>query len=96
MDPHLTQITPLTSLTDYRSKMAITYTNDQAGRGRQQCDTELVPGTEIMMDHDDINFVHAHNSSSSAVLVPQPTNDRHDPLVSQVRVSESCGLTQLV
>lgn len=44
--------------------------------------TEMVPGTKIMTDVQGSRFIHAHNSASSTVLVPQPTEDIHDPLVS--------------
>lgn len=43
---------------------------------------ELLPGTELMRDVDGAHFVHAHNSGDAAVLVPQPSNDPNDPLVS--------------
>jgi hypothetical protein len=62
--------------------MATARTSGTEHDGVRNLETELIPGTEIMVDHDDVNFVHAHNSSSSTVLIPQPTNDRHDPLVS--------------
>ena len=45
-------------------------------------DVEMLPGTEIMADIQGAHFVHAQNSANSAVLVPQPSEDPHDPLVS--------------
>ena len=45
-------------------------------------DVEMLPGTEIMADIEGAHFVHAQNSANSAVLVPQPSEDPHDPLVS--------------
>lgn len=48
---------------------------------RQENSPELVPGTEIMTDLSGTHFVHAHASHESVVLIPQPTNDPHDPLV---------------
>ncbi|TKA55492.1 hypothetical protein B0A49_11454 [Cryomyces minteri] len=42
--------------------------------------TEILPGTEIMTDVPGARFVHAHNATSATVLVPQPTDDPHDPL----------------
>ena len=43
---------------------------------------EILPGTEIMTDVAGTHFVHAHNSTDSAVLIPQPSNNSNDPLVS--------------
>lgn len=39
---------------------------------------QIVPGTEIMTDVGSHHFV----KSSDRVLVPQPSEDPHDPLVS--------------
>lgn len=39
---------------------------------------QIVPGTEIMTDVRSHHFV----MSSNRVLVPQPSDDPHDPLVS--------------
>ena len=39
---------------------------------------QIVPGTEIMTDVGSHHFV----KSSDRVLVPQPSGDPHDPLVS--------------
>ncbi|KAH8884984.1 serine/threonine kinase 16 [Thozetella sp. PMI_491] len=41
---------------------------------------ELVPGTEVMADLGDAHLVHAQSSLDSVVLIPQPTDDPHDPL----------------
>ena len=46
----------------------------------QELHTQIVPGTEIMADVGSHHFVKASNR----VLVPQPSNDPHDPLVSSV------------
>jgi predicted RNA binding protein YcfA (HicA-like mRNA interferase family) len=46
----------------------------------QQLHVELLPGTEIMTDVGSHHFLKAGNSNK--VLVPQPSNDEHDPLVS--------------
>ena len=43
---------------------------------------EVLPGTEIMADVAGSHFVHAYNTSDSTVLIPQPTSDPQDPLVS--------------
>ena len=40
--------------------------------------TQIVPGTEIMVDAGDHHFV---KSAGDRVLVPQPSSDPHDPLV---------------
>lgn len=39
---------------------------------------EILPGTEVMADIGDHHFV----KGSKNVLVPQPSSDKHDPLVS--------------
>lgn len=44
-------------------------------------DLELVPGTDIFRDLGTTRFVH---DSNDVVLVPQPENDVHDPLVSVI------------
>lgn len=41
--------------------------------------TEIYPGTEIMTDVGSHHFVKA-GSGAHAVLVPQPSDDEHDPL----------------
>jgi hypothetical protein len=43
---------------------------------------EMLPGTEIMVDVDGRSSIHAHNSPSAIVLIPQPTAELDDPLVS--------------
>jgi hypothetical protein len=45
----------------------------------QELHTEIYPGTEIMTDVGTHHFVKSHGQS---VLVPQPSDDEHDPLVS--------------
>jgi hypothetical protein len=47
----------------------------------QELHTEIVPGTEIMIDVGTHHFVKAGTGGHS-VLVPQPSDDQHDPLVS--------------
>ena len=42
---------------------------------------EMLPGTEIMADQQDVHLVHAHNKANSVALVPQPSQDPADPLV---------------
>ena len=46
----------------------------------EELDVDIVPGTEIMTDAGRHHFVKS-KSSSNLVLVPQPDNDPHDPLV---------------
>lgn len=46
-------------------------------RIEQQLDTKIYPGTEIMADVGSLHFV----KSSDRVLVPQPSQSPHDPLV---------------
>lgn len=48
----------------------------------QELHTEIYPGTEIMVDVGTHHFVKASGSENS-VLVPQPSDDQHDPLVRQ-------------
>jgi len=55
----------------------------------------MLPGTEIMADIDGVHFVHAQNSASSAVLVPQPSEDPHDPLVRSLPLSQLCSFFDL-
>lgn len=43
---------------------------------------EILPGTEVMKDHDGIHFIHARNSAQGPVLLPTPSEYAHDPLVS--------------
>ena len=42
--------------------------------------TEILPGTEIMGDIGDYHFTK--KGRNNTVLVPQPSNDPNDPLVS--------------
>ena len=46
----------------------------------QELDTKIYPGTEIMIDVGSHHFVKGASGSHS-VLVPQPSDDEHDPLV---------------
>jgi hypothetical protein len=41
---------------------------------------EILPGTEVMKDHDGIHFIHARNAAQGLVL-PTPSEHSHDPLV---------------
>jgi hypothetical protein len=43
---------------------------------------EILPGTEVMKDHDGIHFIHARNAAQGPVLLPTPSEHSHDPLVS--------------
>jgi hypothetical protein len=48
-------------------------------------DYEVVPGTIFVVDdlaHRHSNLLHAAGDSSNIVLVPQPSDDPNDPLVS--------------
>jgi hypothetical protein len=42
---------------------------------------EILPGTEVMRDHDGIHFIHARNTAHGPVLLPTPSEHSHDPLV---------------
>lgn len=49
-----------------------------ASRIEREAEADLVPGTEVMT-----TVVGARSDNrNSIVLIPQPTNDPHDPLVS--------------
>lgn len=49
------------------------------GRGN----VDLVPGTEVMIDVLGTTNSDGSSSQNAQVLIPQPTNDPSDPLVSQ-------------
>jgi len=42
---------------------------------------DIVPGTEVMKDHDGIHYIHARNAAQGPVLLPTPSEYSHDPLV---------------
>jgi hypothetical protein len=42
---------------------------------------EILPGTEVMKDHDGIHFIHAQNAAQGPILIPIPSDNAHDPLV---------------
>jgi hypothetical protein len=46
-----------------------------------EVEVEVIPGTEFMNNVGNIQYVHAHSSGGSAVLIPPPTNNLDDPLV---------------
>ncbi|KAF7556518.1 hypothetical protein G7Z17_g1374 [Cylindrodendrum hubeiense] len=46
---------------------------------QNELDIEIIPGTEIMADIGSHHFVKSEDKSNR-VLVPQPSNDPHDPL----------------
>lgn len=48
----------------------------------REIEVDLVPGTEAMANMDGVRFDHGSNNQDTLVLIPQPTNDPHDPLVS--------------
>jgi mannose-6-phosphate isomerase-like protein (cupin superfamily) len=58
----------------------------------QELHVELLPGTEIMIDSGEHHFVKA-SGSTDRVLVPQPSNDPHDPLVSHPQIEGPQNLT---
>jgi predicted RNA binding protein YcfA (HicA-like mRNA interferase family) len=49
-------------------------------RIEEELGTVIYPGTEIMADVGSHHFVKS-SSTSDRVLVPQPSQDPHDPLV---------------
>ncbi|KAF2214004.1 hypothetical protein CERZMDRAFT_57994 [Cercospora zeae-maydis SCOH1-5] len=46
----------------------------------KRIDVEIIPGTEVMKDFDDVHFAHAGGADTGSVLVPQPSNNVDDPL----------------
>ena len=45
--------------------------------------TEMLPGTEVMLDNQSLQLIKSKDGKS--VLVPQPSEDPHDPLVRPFR-----------
>lgn len=58
----------------------------------RELDTAIYPGTEIMIDLPSHHFV---KSSASGVLVPQPSDNKHDPLVRPI-ISKSPDMKELL
>jgi hypothetical protein len=54
----------------------------------EELHTEILPGTEIMKDVGSHHFVKAGGGHHD-VLVPQPSDDEHDPLVCSPSSSRS-------
>lgn len=48
----------------------------------REIEVDLVPGTEVMANMDGVSFYRDSNNQDTVALIPQPTNDPHDPLVS--------------
>ncbi len=48
---------------------------------------EILPGTEVMKDHDGIRFIHGRNAAQGDILLPIPSENAHDPLVCLVIIS---------
>ncbi|KAK7579458.1 hypothetical protein V3481_015256 [Fusarium oxysporum f. sp. vasinfectum] len=46
----------------------------------REAEVDLVPGTEIMTEIGGARFYHDSDNPDSVVLIPQPTDDPHDPL----------------
>jgi hypothetical protein len=53
-----------------------------ASRNESEVEADLVPGTEVMTDMSGARVNHDSDNQDSIILIPQPTNDPHDPLVS--------------
>jgi hypothetical protein len=65
------------------ANLILTFASLQAVRElEQELHTEIYPGTEIMVDVGTHHFVKSAAGTHS-VLVPQPSDDQHDPLVSR-------------
>lgn len=52
-----------------------------ASQIEREAEADLVPGTEVMTALDGARS----DNQDSIVLIPQPTNDPHDPLVSFIQ-----------
>ncbi|KAK5937053.1 hypothetical protein PMZ80_010593 [Knufia obscura] len=59
--------------------MEMNYDEKTLHQLEEELDTKIYPGTEIMSDVGSHHFVKAGEGSGN-VLVPQPSNDPHDPL----------------
>ncbi|RHZ62586.1 putative MFS transporter [Aspergillus thermomutatus] len=59
--------------------MEMNYDETTLHQIEQQLDTKIYPGTEIMADVGSLHFVKS-SPKSDRVLVPQPSQDPHDPL----------------
>jgi len=71
----------------------LSHNDDLIRRIQRETNVEILPGTEVMADIAGAHFIHADNSTKSTVLVPQPTDDPHDPLV---RVRLFCYLMSML
>jgi hypothetical protein len=58
--------------------MEMNYDETELHAIEQELNVEILPGTEVMADVGSHHFV----KGASHVLVPQPSADQHDPLVS--------------
>lgn len=63
----------------YLLKMEMNYDESVLHQLERELDTKIYPGTEIMTDVGTHHFVKS-SAKSDSVLVPQPSNDPHDPL----------------
>jgi hypothetical protein len=64
-------------LCNHRNYLQITNPQQEIRQIEQELHTEILPGTEIMTDVGTHHFV---KGASKTVLVPQPSDDPHDPL----------------
>ena len=64
----------MTEYTPYEAREAL----EHSLQTEQELGIEIIPGTKVMRDTEHIKFIRA--KPQGAVLVPQPSNDRHDPL----------------
>ena len=60
-----------------------------ASRIAREAEIDIVPGTEVMTDIGGAHFQHAADNPDAVVLIPQPSDDPHDPLVSIPRLVSS-------
>lgn len=64
--------------------------NATAAQIEAEVGVDLVPGTEVMAEVRGARFYHSSRGQDATVLVPQPSDDRHDPLVSLPCSAEKC------
>ena len=55
---------------------------------------EILPGTEVMTDVGTHHFIKS-SSTPDRVLVPQPSDDPHDPLVIRASLCLDSGVEKL-
>ena len=56
-----------------------------ADEAQQRLEVEMIPGTEILSRDGEVHLIRGEKGGyEGMVLVPQPSQDPHDPLVSNL------------